>query len=75
MLVPPGPPGSWGSFAQAPGPSQDLRYAPDTSSNACPSTNPFAGDDDSDQFIGADIEPTKMHLQGNSGEVVGLLGK
>ena len=28
MLVPPGPPGSWGSFAQALGPSQDPRYAP-----------------------------------------------
>ena len=65
MPVPPSPPGSWGSFAQAPGPSQDLRYAPDTSSNACPSTNPFAGDDDSDddddddtdQFIRGDYSP------------------
>ena len=59
MPVPLGPPGGWGSFAQALGPFQDPRYTPGTSSDAGPYTGPFAGnndddndeDDDTDQFI------------------------
>ena len=62
MLVPPGPPGSWGSFAQAPGPSQDLGYITGTSGSAGPSIGPFVGDDDdddddTDQYISGDGSP------------------
>nr|POE66927.1 hypothetical protein CFP56_49507 [Quercus suber] len=63
LLIPPGPPGSWGPFAQALGPSQDLRYALDISGGAGTSTSPFVGDDDSDddddtdQFIRGDNSP------------------
>ena len=60
--VPPGLPGSWGSFAQVPGPSQDPGYAPSTLGGAGLSTGPFAGDDDdddddADQFIRGDDSP------------------
>ena len=62
MPVLPGPPGSWGSFTQAPGPSQDPGYTPGTSGGAGPSTSPFAGDDDddnddTDQYIRGDDSP------------------
>ena len=59
MPVPPSQLGSWCSFTQALGPSQDLGYAPGTSGDAGPSIGPFAGDDendddDMDQFIKGD---------------------
>ena len=41
MPIPLGPPGGWGSFAQALGPSQDPGYASSTSGGAGPSTGPF----------------------------------
>ena len=54
MLVPSGPTGGWGPYAQTQGPSQDLGYTPGALNEASPSTCPFTGDDndDSDQFIG-----------------------
>ena len=59
MLVPPSPLGGWCSFAQAPGPSQGLGYAPGISDSAGPSIGPFASSNDSDdsntdQFIGGE---------------------
>ena len=42
------PPGYWGSFTQALGPSQGPRYAPNTSGNVGSSTSPLKGGDDSD---------------------------
>ena len=48
ILVPPGPPGSWGSFAQALGPSYGPGYTLDTLDGVGPFTSPFAGGDDSD---------------------------
>ena len=58
----PAPPGSlrgWGSFGQASRPSQDLGYAPGSSSSTGPSFGPFIGDDDNNdddiyQFIKGD---------------------
>ena len=54
-IIPPGkteympaPLGSWGSFAQAPWPPQDLRYTLGTSGGAGPSTSPLASDGDDD---------------------------
>ena len=64
MPVPLSPLSSWGSLAQALGPSQVLGYAPDISGRVVPSTSLFAGGDDSDgvdtdtdQFIGGDDYP------------------
>ena len=48
MPTPPGPLGSWGSFAQTQGPSQDLGHIPGASSGASPSTNPFTSNNDDD---------------------------
>ena len=50
-IVPLGSLGSWDSFAQTQGPSQDPGYTPGTSSGAGPSTSPFTSnnyDDDDD---------------------------
>lgn len=44
----PGPPGNWGSFAQALEPSQGLGYTPGTSNGVGPFTSHFAGGDDRD---------------------------
>ena len=55
MPTPLGPLGGWGSFAQAPRPSEDPRYTLGTSGGASPSTDHFASDNDEDgdidQFI------------------------
>nr|POF09304.1 hypothetical protein CFP56_28248 [Quercus suber] len=48
MPLPPSPPGGWGSFAQAQGPSQDPGYTPETSGGVGPSTSPFVGENDDD---------------------------
>ena len=48
MPVPPSPLCGWGSFAQAPGPSQDPGYALGTLGSVGPSLSPFVDDDDSD---------------------------
>ena len=54
MPLPPGPLGSWGSFTQAPGPSQDPGYTPGTSSGAGDDDD---DDDDTDQYIKGDDSP------------------
>ena len=54
VLVPSSLPGSWGSFTQALGLSQDLGYALGTSGSASPSIGPFAGNNDDDD---ADTDP------------------
>ena len=48
MPVPPSPPGGWGSFAQAPRPSQGPGYTHDSSDDAGPSNGPFVNDDGGD---------------------------
>ena len=57
----PGPPDSWGSFAQAPWPPQDPGYTLGTSGEPGPSIDPLVGDGDDDdnvdQFFRDDDSP------------------